>query len=586
MANIRKAADTRVQRIVDDSIQLAVGGDDDTSESVEGHDALFSWLVHTGDLVPPWWSRARDQKLAAFWKESNHLSIAVYNTQARIVGIPPRIEPTDTTITEHWAEAEELQRRLFTSAGFGAGWDVEYSKFVESLITQDNGAFMEIIGNGDPLGPIIGTPLSIRHLDSTRCTRTNVPDMPVIYTDGHGHRFGLHWTRVIHMSQMPSANKEMHGVGFCAVSRAINIAQTLSDIIRYKQERLGSRPHNQLVVGKGITGRQIMLALRGAEQDMSNKGFTRYAQTVVIGSENTNIGLELHDLTHMDPFDEETSINLGMFAIAGAFGMDADELWPVGGKSAGKAEANNKRNRSRGKLPTQITTQVASEFNYKVLPRHLKLVFDFRDDDEDLSKANVKDIRGRNRERDLGTGAINVRGARTRMLEEGDIDRVTFTQMEMADGRLQDGTPIGVLYFSDNEVYKRLLQGFMKEPLNIQGHIKTTNEFGDSVVDTVKLDSIVSDIEVQRQKVLVEMANTRSTGKRVKIDQSYWALDWLEQQYEFAAGRILPEVPMHQRRQRTDVRVVPAETSPEDQSPAEAAQGNTTENVNTTPGSG
>lgn len=559
----------KIQADVERALDLSVGERSDLSDAVN----FYSWTVRTGELVPPWWSQARDRALAHVWKESNHLSIAVYNTIAKIVGIPPQIIPRNSQISAHVEEAEILSSQLFTSADFGRGWEVAYSKFIESLITQDNGAFMEVIGEGRPDGPIVGLPISVRHLDSSRCTRTGDPIYPVVYTDVRGQRYKLHWTRVIYMSQMPSSIEAMYGVGFCAVSRSVEIAQTLVDIIRYKQERLGSRPHNQMLVGKGITGRQLVMALREVEEDLSNRGFTKYARTVAIGSEDTGVSVEKIDLNHMDPFDEEVSMNLGMFAIAAAFGMDADELWPVGGKSAGKNEANIRRMRSRGRLPAQITSEIAAQFNYKVLPRHLKLEFDFKDDEEDMQRANIRDIRGRNRERDLGTGAINLRGARVRMLKEGDIDRSTFVQMELDDGRLHDGTSIALLFFDNDPVYQELLR-FMDEPLSIIRNISDTDEMlGSSLINDSKLDTILAMIQGQRAVVLEQLANTASARQSNKIHACYHALDWLEEQYNFAAGRILPAVPMHQRRQRTDIRVMPTEESPQEgvQSPAQSS---------------
>lgn len=563
-------ANSRIGQIVEQSIDAAVGENEGTSNA-----EFLSWVTRTGDIVPNWWSRERDRKLASVWKQSNHLSIAVYNTQAKIVGIPPKIVARDITNNRHIDDANMLNELLFTSADFARGWEVAYMKFIESLLTQDNGAFMEIIGEGDPAGPIVGRPLTIRHLDSSRCIRTSNPLFPVKYQDDTGRQYALHHTRVIYSSQMPSAAKEMNGVGFCAVSRTIEIAQTLIDMLQYKQERLGSRPENQLLVGKGITARQIMLALRQHEQDLSNRGFRRYARTLAIGSENTDIGIEKVDLNHLDPFDEETSLNLGMFAIAAAFGMDADEIWPVAGKSAGKQEANIRRMRSRGRLPAQITSEIRGQFNYKVLPPHLAMTFDFKDDEEDMQQANIRDIRARNRERDLGDGAINIRSARLGMMESGDLDRNTYEQMELTDGRLPDGNTVALLFFDRDPVYQRLL-GFMDTPLQIIKNIFDIDETaGTSMVNDAKLDIILAGIQTQREFVLETLSRTASNRQGVKVRQSLHALEWLEQRYNFAAGRLLPEVPIGSRRMRTDLRVAPVEVSPEvgEQSPAEAAAG-------------
>jgi len=560
-----------IQQVVSQSIANAVGEETEGGSFTD----IIGWMIHTGDLVPPWYSKARDNRLSSIWKESNHLSLAVYNTQAKIVGIPPRIVAKDTSIASHIEDAEALEHRLFVSADLAAGWEVMYAKFIESLITQDNGAFMEIIGDGNPAGPIVGAPIALRHLDSSRCTRTGDPVYPVVYTDGRGQRYKMHFTRVIYMSQMPSSSKRMNGVGFCAVSRSVEIAQTLNDIIRYKQERLGSRPHNQILVGQGITGRQIMQALRQVEEDLSNRGFARYAKTVAIGSENPNIDLKKIDLNHMDPFDEEIAMNLGMFAISAAFGMDAEEIWPVGGKSSGKAEANIRRMRSRGRLPAQITSELAQQFNFKVMPQHLRLEFDFRDDEEDMQRANIKDIRGRNRERDLGTGAINIRSARLRMMVEGDLERQTFSYMELGDGRLPDGKPIAVLFYSRDPIHSRLLRGFLDNPLSIVGNLSDIDEENKiSTINDAKLDQILIKIENQRAVVAEEWQNTGSSSKAIRVAECYYALDWLENQYNFAAGKLLPPVPMQARRQRTDIRVAPVEVSPPsgDQSSAEAGQ--------------
>lgn len=559
-------ADKIISTIIDQSLDQAIGNPEDEIPVSRGSN-VFSWLIHTGDLIPPWWSKARERALSAFWKGSDHLSIAVYNTQAKIVGIPPHVVARDPTIPAHRDEAIALQYIMNTATDFGRSWNVGYSKFVEDVITQDNGGFLEIIGDGPADGPIVGMPIGVRHLDSARCTRTGNPVYPVIYTDDDGKMWKIHWARVIYMSQMPSPRREMYGVGYCAVSRCFNIAQTLSDMVRYKLERLGSRPHNQMLVGRGIRGEEIMIALREVEEELSNQGLARYARTVAIGSENTDVTIERIDLNHMEPFEEEASTNLGMYAIAAAFGMDADELWPTSGRSASQGDANLRRMRSRGRLPAQITAEIAQQFNYKVLPPHLEMQFDFSDDAEDMQRANIKDIRARNRERDLSTGAISIRGSRIRMMAEGDLPQEMFEQMELEDGRMADGTPVSVLFYSEDPEFGELLN-VGDSPLAISDHDP---------------DEMISEIQRTREKVLTVWAASSQPAREYKIRQAFHALDWLEQQYNFAAGRLLPEVPVAQRRLRTDIRVAPVEESPPvgEQSPAQASAGTESENVTT-----
>jgi hypothetical protein len=369
----------------------------------------------------------------------------------------------------------------------------------------------------------------------------------------------------------------MNGVGFCAVSRCLNIAQSLSDMVGYKLERLGSRPHNQMLVGKGITGLQIMEALARVESEASARGLSRYASTVAVGSENPDISIERLDLTHMDPFDEESSTNLGMYIISAAFGMDAEELWPTsGGRGGSKGDAGLKKMRSRGRLPQQIIKDLVTQINFKFLPPYLRLVADHQDDEQDMQRANVKDIRGRNRERDLTTGTIDIRTARVRMVQDEDVDRDTFSEMELKDGRLPDGQPIELLFYAEDVILSRLLNGFLPEPLQI--YDKILNEEG--MIDDDQVNEVIKTIQAQRTAIVREWSRTTSTSKVQRIKLAYWAIDWLQEQYEMAAGRHLPPVPMAKRTSRTDIRVMPEEASPDGVSPAQLnATSDNTENL-------
>lgn len=563
-----------IEDIVRQSDELKSDGEDTASGL-----SVMSWLVQTGELLPPWWSKARDKRLSNIWMDNNHLSLAIYNTQAKLVGIPFKVVPYDYSNQDHVQEAVEVQYALEVTAQFGRGWSEAYSRFILDLLTTDNGAFMEIIGRGRPDGPIIGKPLTVRHIDSLRCDRTGDNEYPIIYNGNDGKMYKMHWTRVLFTSQMPSARQEMFGVGFCGVSRCIDVATTLVDMVRYKQERLGSRPMNQILVGKGMTAHTIMDAIARVEDGLSSRGFSRYAKTVALGSENPDIDLTRVDLSHKDPFDEEVNTNLGMFAIAAALGMDADEIWPTSGRSGGgsSGDANLRRIRSRGRLPQQLTANISTQFDFKFLPPYLHMVFDFRDDEQDQQEAVIKDIRGRNRERDLGTGSINVRGARIQMLTDSDIAQATFDQMELSDGRLPDGTSVSALFFDSDPVFVKFLR-FMQHPLQIVNNTRgsETDPFtGEKVsaTDDSKVDDIVGNIQAQREVVLTELMATSSSRTKNKLQACFFALDWLEEQYNMVAGRVLPQVPMQRRSSRTDIRVVPEELSPSGQSAAALNQG-------------
>lgn len=491
-------ANPETNRIADNV--LSAGSTIPEEQSVEGGLTFLHWLTKSGELAPPWWSPSRDRYLANFWKRSNFLSMIVYNAQAKLAGIPFIIEPVDPSITKHVDQAEAITTTLTVGSEFMQGVGTTLEKFYEDLLTSDNGAFIEILSmnNSDPAGPIRGMPIAIRHLDSQRVVRTSDREYPVKVLGDDGKEYKLHWSRLIHMSQMPSSRKEMHGVGFCAVSRSIDVAQRTVDVIRYSQERLGSRPPNQIILGKGISGKAIMGAMKAAEQDMSNRGFSRYSRTVAIGStDTTDIDLEIKQLAHMDPFDEETIVQHAIYEIAGAFGLDVSEVWPIigGSRSADAAKLQNMR--ARGKLPAQVTASLAHQFNTKFLPPYLKLRFDFRDDQEDQQRAIIRDIRGRQRERDIGNGSMTIRVARQEMLRDGDITRSEFNELEWESGRMEDGSDLYLLFFTQDEPYATILNLGIDNPLDFGG------------LDT---EMVRSRVAGARAQALAGLSGTRARG--------------------------------------------------------------------------
>lgn len=402
-------------------------------------------LARAGLSVGSWWSEKRDRDLRNFWKKSDHLSGAIYSMTSKMTAITFTIVARDSSNQADVDQAKKLTEILHGAAQFGSGWEVFFSAFVEDLLTQDNGAFAEIIGPGDPSGPLTGTPISVAHLDSARCQRTSNPIYPVLYRDIAGKLYKLHFTRVMYAAQMPSPAREMNGVGFCAVSRCISVAQTLIDILTYKQEKLGSRPHRAILITKGgLDPKDVADAFSMAEQTMDNQGLSRYSKVVVAGSSSMeDAGLQVVELSSLpDGFDERTSVELGMSTIALAFGMDPNELFPNLNASASRADALVQHLKQRGRGPGQILQIVESLFNYKFLPARFQMVFEYQDEAQDRQTAETRRIQTERTNIELINGAMNKRAAREQMLTTGYMDQAQFDMLELSDGRLDDGTDI------------------------------------------------------------------------------------------------------------------------------------------------
>jgi hypothetical protein len=432
--------------------------------------ALFPWLTTAGQLVAPWWSSTRDAQLRNFWKKNDHLAGALYTIQARLTTMRFKVIPRDRNIREHVIEAGEMTELLRLVPEFGQGWHTWFSMAIEDLLTTDNGFFAEIIGEGEPDGPIVGAPSGVAHLDSLKCMRTRNPEFPVIYTDTDGARYKLHYTRVMYASQMPSPIVTMNQVGMCAISRCINVAQNLTDILTYKQEKLGSRPARAIyVTGGGLDPEDLQTAFVLAQNMMDNENLSRFSKSIVVGDATLpDASLSLTDLASIpDGFNERDSVTLGMAAIALAFAVDARELFPAMTAGATRADALLQHLKQRGKGIGQILEMTETLFNQKFLPPHLHLIFDPQDDAEDRQAAEIHDLRSLRRDRDLLNNAVGLRTTRERMLQDGEISHAQFIDMELSDGRLEDGTPVLALFVSDDADMRQLLSlDGITEPLN------------------------------------------------------------------------------------------------------------------------
>lgn len=432
------------------------------------------WLVNSlagvGMDLYPWWSPARDRQLNYFWQKIDYLSSAIYTMCAKMTAISFHIEPRyDMSVKEDMRMADYFTDLLYNGSEYGEGWPSFYDKFLQDLLCCDNGAFSVVIGDGNLEGPLVGPPLTVVHLDSLQCQRTGDPIYPVLYLSANGYQ-KIHYSRIMFRSQMPSARSYMYGVGMCAVSRAVNVSQTLFDVLVFKREKLGSRPHRAILVPSGgLDPEDISLAFQHAEESMDSMGLSRFSKVVVAGSSTIpDAKINVYDLASMpDGFNEETSIQYGMAAIALAIGVDARELWPAIGSGASRADALLQHLKQRGKGPGQIIELTERLFSQKFLPPNLRIKFDYQDEAQDRESAEIALVRTNKRRYDLQAGVTNTKIAREDMLQDGDITQAQFEKLELEDGRLVDGTNILALFYSEDPSIKSHLDLGVGDPLDV-----------------------------------------------------------------------------------------------------------------------
>jgi len=514
-----------IEQVTEESIQSRSRGKD---PSTIGYSVLH-WFAQAGETLAPWWSTKRDAMLREFAKESDHWAGAMSTMSGKIAAIPFHIEPRDLSIKAWMKQADEYERRLYELSEFGDGYDSLIAKTLQAFGQQDNGFFWEIIGDGKKDGPITGPALGLAVLDSSRCVRTGDPEFPVIYRDAAGQRYRLHRTRVAFRASMPSDREEMHGIGFCPLSRAANTCQHLIDIATYEQEKLGSRPRRGiLLTGGGLGPQHLQSAIRLADSTMDAKSLSRYGEMVALGSPTTpDATITLIDLAGVpDGFDKQLSITLGMYAIALAWNIPPRWLWPATATGATKADAMFSHIAGQGAGVGAILTMFTlllggsplgqKHLTGKFLPPHLKIVYDFQDDEQDRMVAEIREKRANRRKVDLETGVIDTRTARQQAMDSGDITEQQYNSLELEDGRLPDGRDVLTLFSSTDDFYLRLLDVGVPNPLAL--------DINDPFTMLVEIDATALDA----QDVLVTATNAK---QKLQAEQAIAALGKLKEAY-------------------------------------------------------
>lgn len=481
--------------LIQSSIQSQIQQDD-----YAGLDILPLFL-RAGELIPPYWSRARDVELGRFWMREDHVSSSLGMFASKFSSIPIRVQARDTSIKAHVKQADLLTSLLNTASDFGQGWSGSFAvRFIMDLTTQDNGAFAEVLGDA-PLRTDRVTGYRIRdtskprenfyglaHLDSQRCIRTSSPIYPVLYQDVSGNIFKLHHSRVLHTSSLPSNRVRLNRVGFCALSRMVNTAQHLWDISTMEQEELGSRPKRRIIIAKqGITATEVRDAFQAADSVMDAQGLRRYSKNVVIGLSNqkptsaNSIEIDVQDLhSALAGEDKEMSITLGMFLIALALGIPPRWLWPASSTGATKADAMYQHIAGMGGgighllvvMKSLLGGDSLSEVLGKPIGPQYEVVFDYQDDEQDRQQAEIRKIRSEVSEKNTATGVWSIQVARQQALSAGDITEQQYEDMELEDGRLIDGQEVINLFYTTDPTLREMLSMSVGDILNIEANDK------------------------------------------------------------------------------------------------------------------
>jgi len=414
--------------------------------------AIVLQLATVADEAPRWWSPRRDAYLAVVWPTLPFIAGAIYSAAARRATLPFRMTGPRTDV--------EYARRILDTATFGKGWADTIILVAQDLLTQDNGAAFEIlrpavakwrgrtinvkrmydprigpywVSADDPLERIPDSavtddptepPIGIAHLDIARCTRTGDPQYPILYkgVEGGVHPLAAH--QVVLLEDLPSPREEMHGVGYCALTRVLWTARLVRDLIVYAAEKVSGR-FARAVHLTNVDPATIYDAIARAQAEEASQGYVRYSQPIIASTLSPEgkpevATIELASLP--DGFDLETYIRWAVVDWALGFGSHYAEFAPLPGSRLGVAtEAQVMERGARGRGIGLFMRKIEHIMNTMVLPQTVRFAYDEVDPQEEREYADAAYVRARTRYIRVQSGEITPGVARRLAIEDEDL---------------------------------------------------------------------------------------------------------------------------------------------------------------------
>lgn len=337
--------------------------------------------------------------------------------QAAVSLLAQKTQTTNWILEGPKTIAEDVWNMLH-NANFGAGFEDFVSKFAWAFLVQDNGVFVELIGDAPPLKdangnilvdtltqkpipdvsqPLKGAVLGIATLESQRCWRTGNPLYPVVYTDLNGKMHRMHASRVWYTADMPTLREDRFGVGFCAMSRAVSVAQRLFNWAEMSKEMMDDFPASGILKVVGMRRETFDQQIRAYEAGRKGKEQDVYRGLIALFFQamGPNTGdIELIPFrTLWESFNQKENYDVLIDLTAMAFDMDRQELAPLSSSSLGSgAQSGTLRKTSRGKGLHTIMSLVERLIN-QTTPPAITFTFDFHDQDQDLQDWEIKQMK-------------------------------------------------------------------------------------------------------------------------------------------------------------------------------------------------
>lgn len=265
------------------------------------------------------------------------------------------------------------------------GWRAGISHISESFWSTDIGAVLELGRDGES-GPL----RALYAMDPARCRLSRNVQYPLSYFPTGKGEIKLREEDFLRISSMPSTDESMSGLGYCAVSRCLELAKLMLAVYDHDKEQLGAQAPRGLLLINGITQKQWNDAMEERDADMEQKEIDYFSSVAVLASTTQNMEAKLVALSSLPTsFNLREWMDMVMYGYALCFGYDPSEFWPVQFGALGRGtetEIQHEKATGKGRLDCVLNLQEQLQGE---LPDSLEFLFDQRDEKGELLHAEV-----------------------------------------------------------------------------------------------------------------------------------------------------------------------------------------------------
>ena len=342
------------------------------------YSSLFKFKK-TIDSEPPYQpsSKKRDAWLANFWR-----------TEPTLSGVVSQVVMLDAN--RGWQliggrnQVTRFSKLLHNVEG-GKGWRHFMKKLALSFWTSDIGGLVEIERLGDEEGPLV----SLYNVDPTRSQLTGSYEFPLEFTSTIDSDTQL-WPigSFFRVCSSPDNRERFYDLGYCAVSRCLDLAKIMYSVWQHDLEKLGSRAPRGLLLLQNITDEQWNEAMQVRDARMTHKELDYYGAIEVLASGGIDqIDAKLVALSQLpDQFDQFSMFESLMVGYSLCFGYDIREFIPVTSGRLGSATETEQQHEKATQKGSRDLILGIQESLQKLLPRSLHFEFQERDIGGEIEK--------------------------------------------------------------------------------------------------------------------------------------------------------------------------------------------------------